>query len=167
MMSIVGSHLVGFPTYKILLNDSLLQKTLHGGPASMARILVVDADPAVASALRMFLEAHDFEVIAAADRDEALEVVAAAEIDVILLDTSLPGTEQSIEAVHSGAPGVPVITMSGSVFRRCPETFLPAPASEAGSIDLKKPFHPAELLRSIACSLDHGGALDERTGRLH
>ena len=60
---------------------------------SRGRVLVVDDDPQVADLVRQLLEGEPYEIIAAADGTEGLELVARARPDVILLDLMMPGMD--------------------------------------------------------------------------
>lgn len=66
--------------------------TLHllGKPQ---RVLVVDDDAANIALLRALMEAQGYEVASAEDGVEALEQVAAAPPDLILLDVMMPGED--------------------------------------------------------------------------
>lgn len=64
-------------------------KQANGGVAPQ-RILVVDDDPNVASMVRQLLEERPFSVESALDGRLALEVIARATPDVILLDLVMP-----------------------------------------------------------------------------
>jgi CheY-like chemotaxis protein/anti-sigma regulatory factor (Ser/Thr protein kinase) len=54
------------------------------------RLLVVDDDPQVIDLVRQMLEDEPFEIVAAADGQEALERVAQQRPDIILLDLMMP-----------------------------------------------------------------------------
>jgi DNA-binding response OmpR family regulator len=56
-------------------------------------VLVVDDDTAIVRVLRDFLEAEGFEVPAAKDGGEALEVLANQQVDCLLLDIMMPGAD--------------------------------------------------------------------------
>jgi two-component system response regulator MprA len=56
----------------------------------MARVLVVDDEPAVRRALERALKLEDYEVELAADGQEALDSLAAAPADAVVLDIAMP-----------------------------------------------------------------------------
>ncbi len=56
----------------------------------MARVLVVDDEPAVRRALERALSLEDYEVELAADGQEALDSLAAAPADAVVLDVMMP-----------------------------------------------------------------------------
>jgi signal transduction histidine kinase/CheY-like chemotaxis protein len=59
-------------------------------PSHQGRLLVVDDDPQVVDLVRQLLEAEPYEIVAAADGQEALEAIAQKRPDVILLDLLMP-----------------------------------------------------------------------------
>ncbi|MDV2504609.1 MAG: response regulator, partial [bacterium] len=56
-----------------------------------SKILVVDDEPDFCEALRDFLEAKDFQVVAAHDGEEAMSAYGKHRPDVVLLDVRMPG----------------------------------------------------------------------------
>jgi two-component system, OmpR family, response regulator MprA len=56
----------------------------------MARVLVVDDEPAVRRALERALKLDDYEVSLAADGQEALDALAADPADAVVLDIAMP-----------------------------------------------------------------------------
>jgi len=59
-------------------------------PSPRGRLLVVDDDPQVVDLVRQLLEDEPYEVIAAADGQEALEAVSQQRPDIVLLDLLMP-----------------------------------------------------------------------------
>jgi len=59
-------------------------------PPHQGRLLVVDDDPQVVDLVRQLLEGEPYEVVAAVDGQEALEMIAQKRPDVILLDLLMP-----------------------------------------------------------------------------
>jgi two-component system response regulator MprA len=56
----------------------------------MARVLVVDDEPAVRRALERALRLDSYEVALAADGEEALDVLASSPADAVILDIAMP-----------------------------------------------------------------------------
>jgi CheY-like chemotaxis protein len=56
----------------------------------MMRILAADDSPSMRDMVRMSLSSAGFEVISAADGEEALRLAAATPFDLILLDVNMP-----------------------------------------------------------------------------
>ncbi|MGI8460039.1 MAG: response regulator [Solirubrobacterales bacterium] len=59
----------------------------------MARVLLVEDDPAIRETASLVLERHGFEVDSAADGDDGLAQFERSEPDVALLDVMLPGID--------------------------------------------------------------------------
>jgi PAS domain S-box-containing protein len=59
-------------------------------PPQRGRLLVVDDDPQVVDLVRQLLEGEPYEVLAAADGQEALEVIPRQRPDIVLLDLLMP-----------------------------------------------------------------------------
>lgn len=82
----------------------------------MIRLLVADDHEVVREGLRRILDpVDDLEVVAeAADGEEALEKIRKGDVDVALLDISMPGMSglEVLEKVNSEVPGVAVVILS-------------------------------------------------------
>ncbi|HEY1523065.1 MAG TPA: response regulator transcription factor [Solirubrobacteraceae bacterium] len=59
----------------------------------MARVLVVDDEPAVRRALERALSLESYDVALAADGQEALDELAGAPADAVILDIAMPGVD--------------------------------------------------------------------------
>ena len=78
------------------------------------RALVVEDDAAIRRGVCDMLRFHGFEVQEAADGDEGLEQAQSAEVDIVLLDLILPGTQglEILEQVRNARPTLPIIIMT-------------------------------------------------------
>jgi PAS domain S-box-containing protein len=121
------------------------------GPASQTRgsILVVEVDAGVRLLAREILEAAGYEVIAAADAGEAMELSAAREapIHVLLTDVLLPVTSgiELAERLKRTRPEMRVLFASGySDYANMRTGDL-----EGGALFLPKPFAKETLLAMI------------------
>ena len=116
----------------------------------MTRVLVVDDEPQIRKALKVNLEARDYEVSLAATGEEALVLAADEHPDVVLLDLGLPGIDGMgvIEGLR-GWSDVPIIVLSV----RGEESDKVA-ALDAGADDyVSKPFGMGELLARMRSAL--------------
>ncbi len=119
----------------------------------MPRVLVVDDDPLVCSAIEVALS-RKFEVTTALGGEAGLHALESATFDVMLVDIFMPHMRgfESIRIFHERAPGIPLIAMSGYAFA---STATPTPdflnmALELGaSCCLRKPFTPKMLIAAI------------------
>jgi CheY-like chemotaxis protein len=124
------------------------------------RILVVDDDQLVCSAIRVWLEHRRFAVVVADGGETGLSALDSAEFDLMIVDIFMPHMHgfESVRVFHQRAPTVPLIAISGYVFA---EQRMPAPdflsmALQLGATRcLRKPFTPATLLGVIdVCLLE-------------
>ncbi len=120
----------------------------------MTRILIVDDEPQILRALRINLQARQYDVVAATDGTQAIAAVQAEHPDVVVLDLGLPDIDgvDVIRALRSWTP-VPVIVLSG---RRGSTDKIQA--LDAGADDyVTKPFNIDELLARLrAVTRRHG-----------
>jgi two-component system, OmpR family, alkaline phosphatase synthesis response regulator PhoP len=108
------------------------------------QILVVEDDEAIATGLCLNLSLAGHKVTAAHDGERALEEVAAADFDMILLDINLPRKNglEVLQALRSSDNLAPVIVLSAR-----DAEFDKVAALRLGADDyLTKPFALAELL---------------------
>ena len=86
-------------------------------PDTMIRIAIVDDHAMVRAGLRQFFaDQIDFAVVAeAANGREALDIVRKGEVDVIVLDISMPDQSgvDALAAIKARAPDLPVLILSG------------------------------------------------------
>jgi CheY-like chemotaxis protein len=120
----------------------------------MMRVLVVDDDPMVCTAIEIYLERHDFEVTIADGGEAGLRALEDFSFDLMIVDIFMPHMRgfESIRIFHERAPTIPLVAMSGYAFANLDS---PAPdflrmALELGAARcLRKPFTPAALLSII------------------
>ncbi|MFJ3794151.1 response regulator [Kitasatospora sp. NPDC090091] len=132
----------------------------------MSHILVVDDEPALLRTLRINLQARHYSVLTAATGQEALDSVAQALPDAVVLDLGLPDLDgvDVIQGVRSTLE-VPIIVLTG---RADIEDKLRA--FDAGADDyVTKPFIMDELLARLRAVLRRPVTLTPapptRTGR--
>ena len=138
------------------------------------RVLVVEDDVALRSALSRGLSKHGMEVSAASDGGSALELVAQPErrFDVIVLDIGLPDSDgrDVCQALRTRGITAPVLFLTA----RGQVGDLVSGFAAGGDDYLAKPFHFAELLarltalarRNEVAAITPGPHLDPRTHAL-
>jgi two-component system, OmpR family, response regulator MprA len=119
--------------------------------SEQARILVVDDEPAVQSALARALSLESYEVAQAADGQEALERLGATPYDAVILDIAMPRLDglEVCRRLRQGGDRTPVLmlTARGEVDDR-------VAGLDAGADDyLVKPFALRELLARMRALL--------------
>jgi len=111
------------------------------------RILIVDDDDALRESLALVLSSEGYELVSAANGEEALECIDEAPVDVILCDLRMPGLDgfDLIPQLGRKLPGSPVILMSAHG-----TSDLAIEAMRRGAYDyLAKPFQPSEVLLTL------------------
>jgi CheY-like chemotaxis protein len=114
-------------------------------------------DKAVCTAIQVLLEYEGFEVVVDNGRG-AIEAAAKAPINAAIVDIVMPRMDglETIKAFDRNAPGVPVVAISGFMFRDCsapPPDFLGAVKTLGAACGLQKPFRPVALLKALESCL--------------
>ncbi|MEO7244383.1 MAG: response regulator transcription factor [Rubrivivax sp.] len=115
----------------------------------MIRVVIVDDHAIVRTGLRQFLSEHvDLRVTGeASDGKEVLELLRQGDVDVILMDLSMPGHGgvDALAAVKARAPDLPVLILSGF-----PEAhYATALLRQGASGYLNKECDPEEIVSAI------------------
>ncbi|MCP3442322.1 response regulator [Bradyrhizobium sp. CCGUVB14] len=108
------------------------------------RILIVEDDPLIREFVVEALREEGFEVLHAADGEQALNWCGRKVADVLVTDVKLPGKVDGweiAERCREHDPELPVIYATGF----SPVTPRPVP----GSLLLQKPYHPAQIVEAI------------------
>ena len=115
----------------------------------MIRIAIVDDHAMIRAGLRQFFaDQLDFVVVAeAADGRKVLDIVRNAEVDVILLDISMPEHDgiEALAAIKARAPDLPVLILSGFPEEHYATTLL----RQGASGYLNKDCDPDEIVKAI------------------
>ena len=112
----------------------------------MTRILIVDDEPQILRALRINLQARQYEVTTASTGAEALQAARSSRPDLIVLDLGLPDLDgvEVIRRLRGWSP-VPIVVLSGRV-----DSHDKVDALDAGADDyVTKPFSVDELLARV------------------
>jgi DNA-binding NtrC family response regulator len=107
-------------------------------------VLIVDDDPQILRLLRAMLGPQNVKVLSAPLPSDALRICGEETVDVLISDISMPQMDGNklAERVFKLNPRVRVLLISGAVDE--------APKVKGGQVRfLKKPFFPAELIRSL------------------
>ena len=80
-----------------------------------ARVLVVEDEEVIRGLVDQVLRAEGYDVVLAADGDEAIELAGRAPVDVLLTDLTMPGIggHELADRLRERAPGLKVMFMSG------------------------------------------------------
>lgn len=117
---------------------------------SLPKVLVVDDDHQIREALRRGLRSRGYDVLTAGNGETALDVLASAAVDVVVLDLGLPGIDghEVIRRLRSFSD-VPVVVLSVRESQTEKVTALDAGADDY----VVKPFGMDELLARMRAAL--------------
>jgi DNA-binding response OmpR family regulator len=128
----------------------------------MARILVIDDDQPVRTAIAVVLEREGFEVVTVADGRAGKAAAEKSRFDATIVDLFMPDMDglETIRSLRQSCPGMPIIAVSGALslfdFRdlaEAPPDYL-AMATDLGAVTgVQKPFQPRELVRAVKESI--------------
>lgn len=110
-----------------------------------ARVLLVDDDLSVLDALGNVIESEGFEVVRAADGQEAVEKFSRRPADIVLLDLMMPVKSgwETLEALRTINPWLPVIVITAR-----PDAYPVATAKGVAGL-MQKPLDIALLLETM------------------
>jgi DNA-binding response OmpR family regulator len=120
----------------------------------VARILIAEDDPLIASFLQKGLRAHGFTTFLADDGERAQRLSLTDEFDLLILDMGLPQREglHVLQELRARGKTLPVLVLTG---RRERDAVM---CLEAGADDyMTKPFHFEELLARVRTQLRSRG----------
>jgi len=124
-------------------------------------VLVADDDSVTLAMVSAWLKGAGYEVIAASDGDDALALAREHDVDLLLLDVTMPGRDgyeicRAIQA-ESVAPPPPVIFLTAHS-----HTDARVAGLDAGAVDyIVKPFANEELVARVRAALRTKAAHDE------
>jgi CheY-like chemotaxis protein len=131
---------------------------MRGDASQVPRVLVVDDDPMVCTAIQLCLQRHGFDVAVADGGESGMLALEKTAFDVMLIDVFMPHMRgfESIKVFHERAPAIPLIAMSGYAFANFdapPPDFLKMTLELGATVCLRKPFTPNALLAAVNESL--------------
>jgi DNA-binding response OmpR family regulator len=121
---------------------------------SKFKILIVDDDHKIVELVQLYLEKDGYEVLAAYDGVEALQVARRRKPDLIVLDVLLPGLDGlDVCRILRAESKVPIIMLTAKTTEEDRLVGL-----ELGADDyVAKPFSPRELLARVRAVLRRAG----------
>lgn len=121
----------------------------------MARILIAEDEPSIASLIEKGLVASGHSATIVVDGTEAIQAAASGRFDLLLLDLSLPGIDGYgvLNDLRSRGSTIPVVILTG----RGDQHDLAAGLERGADDYIRKPFRFAELLARIRARLRDSG----------
>jgi DNA-binding response OmpR family regulator len=139
------------------------------------RILLVDDDDAVREVFQEGLEKRGFEVVPAANVNEALRLISGEDFDVLLTDLRMPEAGDGftvVSAMRRTHPSAVTLVVSGypaleeamsSILLQADEVILkPASIAEISRIITEKLSNPASRVAMMAMEKERAGTILER-----
>ncbi len=126
----------------------------------MARVLIVDDEKSIRFTLSEILRRDGFEVASAEGAEEALRLLSADGLDVVVTDIVLPGKSgvDLLKAIRTTAPDIQVIMMTGE-----PTVETASEAVRSGACDyMMKPVTKEAILRAVRHAAEIKSLDDER-----
>lgn len=114
----------------------------------MATILITDDDAHIVRVMSIWLGRQGYETVTARNGQEALEVLGAHRIDLVLSDMNMPlldGLGLTREIRQRGLNDIPIILLTA----RCDQENLASQLLEFGAHLAPKPFIPSQLVEQI------------------
>jgi CheY-like chemotaxis protein len=129
---------------------------VDGIPVSKPRILVVDDDKANRDSLGMVLQFSGFDVVTAADVNEALRLIGSQAFDVLLTDLHMPAPGDGltvVSAMRHSHPNAATFIFSGYPEMSAATSAILLQTDQV----LLKPMAPGPLVETIRKRLREGG----------
>lgn len=130
----------------------------------MEKILVCDDERDIVSALEIYLRSEGYSVVCAYDGEEAIKAVQNGDIQLVLMDIMMPGTDGITALVKiRESHNIPVILLTA----KSEDTDKILGLNIGADDYITKPFNPVELLARVRSQLRRytrlGGSTDNRT----
>jgi DNA-binding response OmpR family regulator len=118
-------------------------------------VLLVEDEIMISEWVAQSLSEQGFAVQTAANAADALDHLAADEVDVLLTDINLPGGMDGVTLARRARelrPNIPVVYASARATMLSPDARVP------GAIILPKPYEPALLGRLLSAAMHHAAS---------
>jgi two-component system nitrogen regulation response regulator NtrX len=134
-----------------LIKQTMALAELEKPIIGIRKVLVVEDEPEVLSALSVLFTSEGYAVATAENGEEAIKRMDDDPPDLVVADLFLPERDGFELLTHSlqKHPGCPVLAISGGGKSGDKKTFLEAAAHAGASATLEKPFTKAELLKIV------------------
>ncbi len=118
----------------------------------MARILIADDDAHVARVMGLWLQRHGHAVVSVGNGAQALSVIEAGGIDLLLSDMNMPVMDGVVLARtlrEQGVADLPIIMLTA----RCDQESLAKQLADFHVTVYPKPFVPSKLVEDVNARL--------------
>src|SRR5207244_4378742 len=132
---------------------------VHASPRGTETILVVEDEESLREIVVECLRECSYSVLAAADAQQAIEILGRGDlsVDLLLTDLNMPrmSGRELVERVMPTKPALRVLYMSGNM----DDSAVPQAVLERAAAFIQKPFSLATLGRKVREVLDTGRPL--------
>ncbi len=117
----------------------------------MPRILVVDDEGDVRSAITIALQTGAYDVVAVENGRLGLRALEEFSFDLAIVDVFMLQMDGMtlINALRARVPDLPIVVISGGEYGKTVRDFLAAGPTVSGVTFLLKPFRPKQLLLAM------------------
>jgi CheY-like chemotaxis protein len=117
----------------------------------MARILLIEDEDVVRATLRKVLENAGYEVLEAANGEQALRLEESGPVDLVVTDIIMPQMDGfgAIHLLRKRDPGIAILAVTGGT-----ADYLQAAKDRGAGEVLQKPFDNKTLLDTVSRLLD-------------
>jgi len=115
------------------------------------RVLVIDDDVDVREMICKMLAGEDYDVLAAANGKEGMEIIKSEpEINIVITDLIMPEKEgiETIQEIKRDFPHIRILAISGGG-RGSAQDYLALAKGMGANLTLNKPFVKHELLKAV------------------
>lgn len=127
----------------------------------MPRILVIDDDSGIRTAIELVLELDDHDITLAESGRAALRLLEGQFYDVALVDILMPDMNgvETVKVLRALRPQMPIIVMSGLTVRATSVSpdLVKVAMKFGANRSMRKPFGSEELLLSVRSCLNNLG----------
>ena len=122
---------------------------------TVMRILLVDHETSTRAEIARILESEGLQAVAAANRNEALEMIRENSISLVIMNMLMPRAEGigTLVAIQGLTPGMKIIAMSGGHGDVSPG-ILPLAKSLGATALLSDPLDSMKLLETVHSVLE-------------
>lgn len=115
----------------------------------MARVLLIEDEPAVRRTIQQMLLRGGHEVAEASDGDEGLRLARSDRPDIVITDLMMPGKEgiETVRELRRDAPALPILVISGNAGAAL---YMEIATMLGAQASLAKPLRSADLLAAVA-----------------
>jgi DNA-binding response OmpR family regulator len=122
-----------------------------GPPRSRGRVLIADDDDGIRTLYGRILARAGYEVVEAADGNQALDSIRKGMFDVLITDLVMPNREglETIRVIRKGHSKLKIIAVSGAIGGG----YLKVASKLGADAALTKPVSPEDLLAAVEAAM--------------